>query len=67
MFCHAEDGKNRENDAERPEDFVKESFIEAVRKFWCLWDTNDSTYTDRNIKANAWKHLAAVFQRDGRL
>ena len=29
--------------------FDKESFIEAVRKFRCLWDTNEKGCKDRNI------------------
>ena len=55
-----------ENDAESSEDFDKEAFIEAVRKFRCLWDVNDKTFKDRNMKANAWKQLAGIFKRDGR-
>ena len=46
-------------------DFDKEIFIEAVRKFRCLWDINDHSYKDRNMKVNAWKQLAVLFQKDG--
>ena len=63
---YVQSGEETGNDGEGSEDFDKEAFSEAVRRFRCLWDTNDRTYKDRNIKANAWRHLALVFQREGK-
>ena len=63
---YVQSGEETSNDCEGSEDFDKEAFIGAVRRFRCLWDTNDKTYKDRNIKPNAWKHLALVFQKEGK-
>ena len=59
-------GEETGNADEGSEDFDKETFIEAVRRFQCLWDTNDRAHKGRNIKANARRHLALVFQREGK-
>ena len=45
-------GEETGNDGEGSENFNKEAFIEAARRFRCLWDTNDKTYKDRSIKTN---------------
>ena len=46
-------------------DFDKELFIQEIRNHRCLWDTNNPSYKDRNMKANAWTHLSIVFHVDG--
>ena len=63
---YVQSGEETGNDGKGAEDFDKETFIEAIRRFRCLWDTNDRTYKDRNVKANAWRYLALVFQREGK-
>ena len=59
---------------EQPEDipqvetvFDKELFIEELRQLGCLWNTSLPSYKDRNVKANAWKNLSQIFDRDGKL
>ena len=37
--------------------FSKELFLEAVRHYKSLWDTNDASFKDRTFKSNAWKEL----------
>lgn len=44
----------------------KEFFIEEVRQLSCLWDTSNPSYKDRTVKANAWKKLSEIFDRDGK-
>ena len=48
-----------------PREFDTEVFIESVREFPCLWNTSLVSYRERNIKANAWKQLSSLFNRDG--
>ena len=55
--CSADTGATRE--------FNTEVFIESVRELPCLWNTSLVSYRDRNIKANAWKQLSSLFNRDG--
>ena len=45
-------------------EFDKEIFLEEVREFPCLWDTNVASYKERPTKANAWKELSKIF-KDG--
>ena len=45
--------------------FDKELFIEEIRPFGCLWNTSLPSYKDRTVKANAWKKLSQIFDRDG--
>ena len=59
---------------EQPEDippvetvFDKELFIEELRQLGCLWNTSLPSYKDRTVKANAWKNLSQIFDRDGKL
>jgi len=47
-------------------EFDKEFFIEKVRQLSCLWDTSNPSYKDRTVKANAWKTLSEIFNRDGK-
>lgn len=47
-------------------EFDKEFFIEEVRQLRCLWDTSNPSYKDRTVKANAWKKLSQIFDRDGK-
>ena len=37
-----------------------------IRKYRCLWDTNSSTYKDRNVRSNAWNELSDVFNKEGK-
>ena len=37
-----------------------------IRKYHCLWDTNSSTYKDRNVRSNAWKEISDVFNKEGK-
>jgi hypothetical protein len=46
-------------------EFDRELFIEEVKKYRCLWDTNATSYKERSSKANAWKQLSATFKKDG--
>ena len=47
--------------------FDKELFIEELRQLGCLWNTSLPSYKDRTVKANAWKKLSQIFDRDGKL
>ena len=47
--------------------FDKELFIEEIRQLGCLWNTSLPSYKDRTVKANAWKKLSQIFDRDGKL
>lgn len=54
-----------ENESQHQDGEVdKETFIEAIRNFGCLWDTKDPAYKQRNRKANAWKQLSEMFKTD---
>ena len=55
-----------ENIDEAPSAFGKEVFIEAVRQYKCLWDTNDRNYKNRSMKINAWNDLSSLFNKDGK-
>ena len=44
----------------------KEIFIEAVRDFRCLWDTNCPAYKERQTKINAWNSLSKMFNQDSK-
>ena len=46
-----------ENIDEAPSAFDKEAFIEAVRQYKCVWDTDDHKYKNRSMKINAWNDL----------
>ncbi|XP_065641180.1 uncharacterized protein LOC124815057 [Hydra vulgaris] len=59
-----EDNENEPNEEQIGSEFDKESFIEAVSKFRCLWDTNEKSYKDRNVKVNSWKQLSVIFNQD---
>ena len=37
-----------------------------IRKYRYLWDTNSSTYKDRNVRSNAWNELSDVFNKEGK-
>ena len=41
---YVQSGEETGNAGEGSEVFDKEAFIEAGRRFRCLWDTNDRTY-----------------------
>ena len=45
----------------------KEIFIETVRDFRCLWDTNCPAYKERQTKINAWNSLSKMFNQDGKV
>ena len=45
--------------------FDKETFLQAVREFKCLWDTSDSNYENRTMKVNAWNTLSSLFNQEG--
>ncbi|CAB3989361.1 Hypothetical predicted protein [Paramuricea clavata] len=66
----SESEKTQQNTVEETEstsvEFDKEFFIEEVRQLSCLWDTSSSLYKDRTVKANAWKKLSEIFDRDGK-
>ena len=49
----------------RESDIDKELFLEALRQYKCLWDTNDPSFKERNKKINAWKQLSQAFKTDG--
>ena len=34
--------------------FEKEIFLEELRKYRCIWDTNYEHYKDRSMKINSW-------------
>ena len=51
---------------EREDKFDKEMFLEALRRYRCLWDTNDPSYKNRTMKVNSWKQLATMFKQEGR-
>ena len=47
-------------------EFGKEFFIEEVRQLSFLWDSSNPSYKNRTVKANAWKKLSDIFNRDGK-
>ena len=55
-----------ENIDEAPSAFDKEAFIEVVRQYKCLWDTNDRNYKNRSMKINAWNDLSILFNQEGK-
>ncbi|XP_028418419.1 uncharacterized protein LOC114543770 [Dendronephthya gigantea] len=61
-------GETGDSAEESPEtennEFDKEFFLEEVRTLSCLWNTSLSTYKDRTAKANAWKKLSEILNRD---
>nr|XP_047127880.1 uncharacterized protein LOC124808777 [Hydra vulgaris] len=59
-----EDNENEPNEEQIGGEFDKESFIEAVCKFRCLWDTNEKSYKNRNVKVNSLKQLSVIFNQD---
>ena len=54
------------DDGNKDTKFDKELFIEEIRGLRCLWDVKFQYYKDRNMKLNSWRHLACVFNKDGR-
>jgi len=48
-------------------EFDKELFIEEVRKYNCLWDTNSKYFKDRTMKKNAWTKIGQIFHKEGKL
>ena len=48
-----------------PREFDTEVVIESVKECPCLWTTFLVSYRERNSKANAWKQLSSLFNRDG--
>ena len=58
---------NKASPEEMPStDFEKELFLEEIRKYRCLWDTNSEGYKSRPIKQNAWSKLSQLFNKDGK-
>ena len=45
--------------------FDKETFLQAVREFKCLWDTSNSNYINRTVKVNAWNTFSSLFNQEG--
>ena len=45
--------------------FDKEAFLEAIRAYRCLWDTNNASYKNRTMKINAWRSLSTLFKVEG--
>ena len=45
--------------------FDKEAFLEALRAYRCLWDTNNASYKNRTMKINAWRSLSTLFKVEG--
>ena len=55
-----------EVDSQLPEyAFNKETFLQALREYKCLWDTSDPNYKNRNMKLNARQILSSLFNQDG--
>eukprot|EP00112_Aurelia_sp_Birch-Aquarium-sp1_P006989 Seg1763.3 transcript_id=Seg1763.3/GoldUCD/mRNA.D3Y31 product="hypothetical protein" protein_id=Seg1763.3/GoldUCD/D3Y31 len=46
-------------------EFEKELFLEEIRMYRCLWDTNSEGYKNRPMKQNAWSKLSQLFNKDG--
>ena len=45
--------------------FDKETFLQALREFKCLWDTSEPNYKDRFMKVNVWSTLPSLFNQEG--
>ena len=59
-----------EGSNEQPEDIhevIPQVETEELRQLGCLWNTSLPSYKDRTVKANAWKKLSQIFDRDGKL
>ena len=46
-------------------EFARETFLTELRKFPSIWCKKHPDYKQRNVKVNAWKKLAATFNKDG--
>ena len=46
-------------------EFDRETFLTELRNFPSIWCKNHPDYKQRNMKVNAWKKLAATFNKDG--
>lgn len=44
-----------------------ELLIELVRKYPVLYNLKDKSYFNNNIKENAWKKIAEVLNKNGKL
>ena len=61
--CH---GASQASPEEVPsKEFEKELFLEEIRRYRCLWDTNSEGYKSRPMKQNAWSKLSQLFNKDG--
>lgn len=42
-------------------DFDTENFIEEVQSRPALWDLNDNSYCNRDLKRKSWEELVTIF------
>ena len=52
-------------DSMQSAEFDKESFLVQLRNFPSIWDKKQPDYKQRNVKSNAWRQLAQIFNKDG--
>ena len=63
-----------ENEEEEEEETVQAAvrdwqgeLIEEIRKYPCIWNTKCKAHKDKFKKAEAWRRIAFVFNRDGKI
>ena len=67
-----DEGHSHEAGASQPrpeevplKEFEKELFLEEIRRYRCLSDTNSESYKSRPKKQNTWSKLSKLFNKDG--